>query len=45
MATFGREEAIAKSWLDEQKSNTKVHKADKMATGIKVPKGNRNPYS
>jgi hypothetical protein len=39
---LGREEAIAKSWLDEQKSNTKAYQADKLAKGSKVTKGNRN---
>ena len=41
-ATLWREEAIAKSWLDEQKSDTKAYQADKMAKDIEVPKGNRN---
>jgi hypothetical protein len=40
--TLEREEAIAKSWLDEQKSNTKVYQVDKLAKGNKAPKGNRN---
>ena len=39
--TFGREEAIANSWPDEQKPNTKAHQADKLAQDSKVPKGNR----
>ena len=42
MVTFGREEAIANSWPDEQKSNTKAHQADKLAQDSKVPKDNRN---
>lgn len=37
-ATPGREEAIAKSWPDEQKSDTKAYQADKLAKGSKVPK-------
>ena len=40
--TFGREEAIANSWPDEQKSNTKAYQADKLTNDSKVPKGNRN---
>jgi len=40
--TFGREEAIAKSWPDEQKPNTKAYQADKLAKGSEVPKGNRS---
>jgi hypothetical protein len=42
VATLGREEAIAKSWLDEQKSDSKAYQADKLATGNEVPKGDRN---
>jgi len=45
MVTFGREEAIAKSWLDEQKSDIKAYKTDKMAIDIKDPKGKRNSYA
>ncbi|WP_257009497.1 hypothetical protein [Hoylesella timonensis] len=40
--TLGREEAIANSWLDEQKPNTKAYQADKLVKGSEVPKGNRN---
>ena len=39
---LGRKEAIAKSWLEVQKSDTKAHQAYKMAKDIEVPKGNRN---
>ena len=42
MVTFGGEEAIANSWPDEQKPNTKAYQADKLAKDSKVPKGNRN---
>ena len=42
MVTFGREEAIANSWSDEQKPNTKAYQADKLTSDSKVPKGNRN---
>ncbi len=42
VVTLGREEAIAKSWPDEQKPNTKAYQADKLAKGSEVPKGNRN---
>ena len=42
VATLGREEAIAKSWPDEQKPNTKAYQADKLAKDNKVPKGDRN---
>ena len=34
----GREEAIAKSWPDEQKPNKKAYEADKLASGSEVPK-------
>ena len=40
--TFGREEAIANSWPDGQKPNTKAYQADKLANDSEVPKGNRN---
>ena len=40
--TLGREEAIANSWPDEQKPNTKAYQADKLAKDSEVPKGNRN---
>ena len=40
--TVGREEAIAKSWLDEQESDTKAYQADKLARDNEVPKGDRN---
>ena len=40
--TLGREEAIAKSWPDEQKPNTKAYQADKLAQGGEDPKGNHN---
>ena len=40
--TLGREEAIAKSWPDGQKPNTKAYQGDKLAKGSEVPKGNRN---
>ena len=36
--TLGREEAIAKSWLDVEKSDTKAYQADKLAKGSKIPK-------
>ncbi|MBO4519374.1 MAG: hypothetical protein J5704_04985 [Paludibacteraceae bacterium] len=42
MATLGREEAIAKSWLDGQKPDTKAYQADKLAHDNEVPKGDRN---
>jgi len=42
VVTLGREEAIAKSWPDEQKHGTKAYQADKLAKDSKVPKGNRN---
>ena len=42
IARFGREEAIAKSWPDEQKHGTKAHQADKLAKDSEAPKGNRN---
>ena len=35
-------EAIAKSWLDEQESDTKAYQADKLAMDNEVPKGDRN---
>ena len=38
VATLGREEAIAKSWLDGQKSDTKAYQADKLAKGSKILK-------
>ena len=34
----GREEAIAKSWPDEQKPNNKAYGVDKLAKGSEVPK-------
>ena len=34
----GREEAIAKSWPDEQKPDNKAYEADKLAKGSEVPK-------
>ena len=40
--TLRREEAIAKSWLDGQKSEIKAYQADKLAEDIEVRKGNRN---
>ena len=40
--TLGREEAIANSWPDEQKSNIKAYQADKLTKGSEDPKGNRN---
>ena len=40
--TLGREEAIANSWPDEQKPNTKAYQVDKLAKDSEVPKGNRN---
>ena len=42
VVTLGREEAIAKSWPDEQKPNTKAYQADKLAKDSEDPKGNRN---
>ena len=33
MARLGRKEAIAKSWLDEQKSDIKAYQAVKLASG------------
>jgi len=42
VVTLGREGAIAKSWPDEQKPNTKAYQADKLAEDSEVPKGNRN---
>lgn len=42
MVTFGREEAIANSWPDEQKPKTKAYQTDKLAKDSKVLKGNRN---
>lgn len=41
-AMIGREEAIAKSWLDEQKPDTKAHQSDKLAQDSDIPKGDRN---
>ena len=37
-----REEAIANSWSDEQKPNTKAYQAYKLAKGSEAPKGNCN---
>lgn len=39
---FRREETIEKLWLDEQKSNTKVHQADELFKDRNALKGNRN---
>ena len=39
---FGREEAIANPWSDEQKPNTKAYQADKPLKAVKDPKGNGN---
>ena len=39
---MGREEVIAESWLDEQKSDTKAYQADKLAEDNDVPKIDRN---
>ena len=41
-APLGREEAIANSWPDGQKPNTKAYQADKQAKGSEDPKCNRN---
>lgn len=40
--TLGREEARAKSCPYEQKPNTKVYQANKLATGSEALKGNHN---
>ena len=42
VVTLGREEAIANSWPDGQKPDTKAYQADKLAKDSEVPKGNRN---
>jgi len=42
VVTLGGEEAIAKSWLEEQESDTKAYQADKLAKDNEVPKGDRN---
>ena len=38
IARCGREEAIAKSWPDEQKPNKKAYGVDKLAKDSEVPK-------
>ena len=38
VVTLGREEAIAKSCLDGQKSDTEAYQADELAKGSKIPK-------
>ena len=40
--TFGGEETIAKSCLDEQKPDTKACQADKSSNGNEVHKGDSN---
>ena len=42
IARYGREEAIAKSWLDEQKSDKKARQGDKLTRSNEVQKGSRN---